>query len=65
VIDWFIKHFLTLSAAFLWLAAALAAVDMVWGGNPTAVNGVVGGGIAAIFCTAAAVLWRRLLRLDS
>ena len=60
--EWIEKHFLTVSAVFLWLVVAGAVADMVWGSNPTAINGVIGGGLAAGFCTAAAVLWRRLLR---
>lgn len=45
-------------AAICWLFALVAAVDL-WLGNPSAVNGVIGGGIPALAITAAAVQLHR------
>ncbi len=56
----FAKNFFTAAAVMLWLIVVGAALDMQYGHNPTAINGVIGGSIAATFCTAAAMVWRKL-----
>jgi len=45
-------------AVFLWLVVALASALMVWGDNPTAINGVIGAGLAATLCTVLAWISR-------
>lgn len=48
-----------LLAAFFWLLCAAATIDWVMTGNDTAPNGIIGGGICAVVCTALVVVERR------
>lgn len=51
-------------ATLLWLVVLAAAADLLLNDNPTAINGVLGAGAAALILTTATVaLWRQDQRL--